>query len=133
MELSFLLAPKFLTDNIDVLALLISGFLLVVFDSFVTKEIALTMTDRVKETAHSKIKSYTYKTKYSGLSKYFSEWIATSLFLLYVFFGTTVLAEYVFAPILFKFKEVIVLVCIALFLVANYVMNDKELRKEIMK
>jgi len=59
--------------------------------------------------------------------------VATAIILLYCYFGTTVLAYYVFAPILSSLREVILPTLIVVFLIMSYIVNEKRVRERLMK
>lgn len=132
MDLSFILSPKFLVDNIDVISLIIAGFLLIMFDNFVTER-AFALADAIRERSARKLREFGQKTNLKKVetygAKYFSEFLSTFIVLAYCYLGTIILARYVFAPILTSLKDILLIVVIVLFLVISYAVNTKNIRK----
>jgi len=131
MDLTPILSPKFLVDNVGVISLILAGFVLVVFDNFITRY-AFKLADSIKEKTAQNIKEFGQKSNSKRIetlgAKYFSEALATAIILLYCYFGTTVLAEYFFAPILLKMRNVLLLVVIGLFIVISFMVNNRKVR-----
>lgn len=121
------LAPVFLLNNIGVISLIIAGFLLIIFDNIVTRS-AFKMADAIKESAHRNMKTFG-----DSLARFASESAATVIILIYAYFGTTVLAEYVFSPILFKLREYLLIWIIIIFLLISWVVNNKGIRHSLME
>jgi len=125
-----ILSPTFLISGIDLIALLIGATLLVLFSDFVNKRIVFPIAHIARSKTYATVKK---RSKSSGFSKYLSEAVATIIFLLYIYFGTKVLAEYVFVPILVKLQSVILIVVLVLFFLLSYVINNALVRKKFMK
>ncbi|MFT7616292.1 MAG: hypothetical protein ACI8Y7_001123 [Candidatus Woesearchaeota archaeon] len=119
-----LLGPAWLTSQLGAIALLTSVTILVIFSTFVNKHIIFPLTDYVK---HSSRRAAAKKTKTSA-----SHWIAKSLaalvFLIYCYFGSTVLAKYIIGPILGASRNFLVIVIIALFILLAHLLDNKRLR-----
>ncbi len=134
MDLSFILSPKFLVDNIETISLIIAGFLLIMFDSLVTGY-ALRFADAVKESTATKVREFGKKTNLKKVetfgTKLVSESLAAAVVLVYCYFGVIVLAHHVFAPILESLKSIITLVLVGIFLLISYVVNTKSVREAI--
>ena len=90
------------------------------------RKVVFPLADGVKAHANKKIK------KNNAATNLFTEGLATTIFILYVYFTTDVLAKYVFAPILRETKEFILIVVVVLFLLLNYVINHKDIRKRFL-
>jgi len=137
MVIEKILSPQFLVDNIDLIALLLAGSLLVIFSDFVTKKIVFGISNSLKSTTHERIKAYGKRKNSKRIekqgSKYIPEFIATAIFLLYIFFAAKVLAEYIFTPIFFRLKHIILLIAIGLFLLISWTINTKAIRRRLMR
>jgi len=131
------LNPQFLINNIEIISIITAGAILIIFSDFVTKRIMLTFADKVKGKTHEKIKNYGKERKNKAfekyISKYISEILATTIFLLYVFLGTKVLAEYVIGPILLRLQHIILIITLVIFFLISYTINTKRVRKKFMK
>ena len=130
MAFESILAPQFLIRNIGVISLIIAGFILVIFDDFANKT-AFAFADSLRIKTARKISEYRRSGLMGVMSKYLSEGIATSVILLYVYFGTTVLANYVFAPILLSLKNIILPVLAVVFLIISYIVNVRSVRDRL--
>ena len=129
------LSPAFLINNIDVISLIIAGFLLIIFDNIVTRN-AFKLADQIKHGTEQNIRSLGQRggvQRVDYIAKFTSEFIAAAIILLYAYFGTTVLAEYVFSPILFKLKEYLLIWIIIIFLFISWVVNNKHMRRTLME
>jgi len=137
MALSTFLAPQFLINNISTIALVLAAALLVIFSDLVTKRIMLNFSDGIKSRTHEKIKAFgkqrNSKKIEKYVSKYISEILATSIFLLYCFFGAIILAEFVFTPIMLRLQNVITLQVIFLFFLISWTINTRRVRRKLMK
>ena len=127
-----ILAPSFLVNRIDLIALILGAVILVVFTDFINSYVVFPIADKVKYKARHKIREIGESRIVYNLSKYASEGLATIIFLLYCYLGASVLAEYVFAPIMFKMKNFILIVVIVLFFLISYFINNKEFRDMFM-
>ena len=135
MVFESILSPVFLVRNINVIALIIAGFILVIFDDFVNRT-AFRFADNVRANTESGIREFGRKKDLrilQGGASFFSKSVATAIILLYCYFGTTVLAYYVFAPILSSLREVILPTLIVVFLIMSYIVNEKRVRERLMK
>lgn len=121
------LSPAFLVNNIGVISLIIAGFLLIIFDNIVTRS-AFKMADAIKESAHRNMRALG-----DLFAKIGSEAVATIIILLYAYFGTTVLAVYVFSPILFRLREYLLIWIILIFFVISWIVNNKGVRRMLME
>ena len=131
------LAPQFLATRIGIIALITSGAFLIIFSDFVTKRIMLTFADSVKQSTHRRIKGFGKDRNHRGLEKYgsklLSESLATALFLLYVYFGTTILAEFIVGPILLRLQHIVLITTLIIFFTISYTINTKSIRRRLMK
>lgn len=135
MVLESVLAPAFLVRNINVIALIIAGFILVIFDDAVSRT-AFRFADNIRNSTESGIREFGKRKGYraiEGGASFLSKSIATAIILLYCYFGTTVLAYYVFAPILNSLRNIILIAVIVVFLLISYVVNEKRVRERLMR
>jgi hypothetical protein len=134
MSIFAILSPKFLVENIRIISLIIAGFFLVMFDNLVT-EYAFRLADTIREGSARSVREFGKKTNFKKIetfgAKYFSEALATAIILLYCYFGTTVLADYIFTPILLKVQNIILIIVIAFFILISYVVNTKSVRQRL--
>jgi len=121
-----ILAPTFLVNNIETIAIIIGAVLLVVFSSFVNKKIIFPIADVVREETHKNVHKLTEHKTFSDL---LSDWLATIIFLLYCYLGASLLARYIFTPILIEAQSVILLIVIVLFLMLSFALHNKKFRK----
>lgn len=132
--ISSILAPQFLVNNIELIAFILSVMILVLFDDFVTGKIIFPVADFIKyKFAANLTKVYEKKGVKSFWAKlarkYGSEAFATILVIVYCYIGYAILGEYVIAPILQRWQSIISFVVLALFLAANYLVNNPRMRR----
>jgi hypothetical protein len=124
-----ILAPAWLVSRIGIISIIIAGVLLIYFEPFVSKKIILPLTDLIRhKTSH-------HVSRIGRVSR-FSDFIGNSaaaiFFILYVYFGVYILAEFMFSPILYKLRGYITLIAIGIFLLISYAVNNIEIRKRFM-
>jgi len=132
--IDIILSPPFLADNIKLIAFITSVMILVLFDDFVASKIIFPIADFIKyEFAANLAKVYEkkgIKSFWAKLArKYASETFATVFIIVYCYIGYAILGEYVISPLLERWKSIILLVVIGLFLTANYLINNPRMRK----
>lgn len=127
-----ILGPAFLVNSINLTALIIAVVILVYFGSFVHHKIVLPIADLARKKSQHKIGEIRQVKKRAWIMKYLPESLATIVFILYCYFGAIILAEYIFAPILYRLRGIIVIAVIALFFVISYGINNIRLRKKFM-
>lgn len=133
MALESVLSPPFLVRNINVIALIIAGFVLVIFDEITTRA-AFSFADSIRVSTQRKISRIGRKKNSRTIrvgSSFFSNSLSTAIILLYCYFGTTVLAYYVFAPILSSLRDIILIIVVIAFMLISYVINDKDVRERL--
>lgn len=128
-----ILAPNFLVNKISLIALILGATILVIFSDFVNKNIVFPLAGYLKQRTASGIKKTKTHKKIPWFSKLASESAATILFLLYCYLGSSFLAEYLFAPILFMMRNIILLVVIVLFFLISYTINSKFVKRNLIK
>lgn len=136
--LTAVLSPAFLVDNIEIIAFIASVMILVFFDDFVVGRIIFPVADFVKYELAKGI-DFIYETKHIAsertwaklLRKYSSEAVATLLVIIYCYLGYEILGIYVIEPILERWKGVITIVILIMFLIVNYLVNDVKMRRHL--
>lgn len=126
-----ILDPAFLVSRINTIALILGAIILVIFSDFMNRYVVFPVADLVRARTHRKMVKM--NKGYPSVAKYLSEGLATAIFVLYCYLGSSVLAEYVFAPILSRMRSFLLIVVIILFLVVSYVINTKTIRNQFMK
>jgi hypothetical protein len=126
-----LLSPGFLVNNIRLIGDIISVMILVVFDEAVTGRFILPLVDKIRDSIFEKSKSRLRKSLHV-IPKYFAEFLATALFILYFFAGYWVLSEYAIVPILGRLQDIILIIVIIFFIAISYVFNSKKMRKRYL-
>lgn len=124
-----LTGPQWLQNEIGLIAMLLSGSLLVYFGSFVHGEIILPLGDWVRKHTHRQVSNMKRVGKFSN---FIANSMATIFFLLYVYFGSIIFAEYIFAPIMSNLRNYILIVVIGLFLIISYAINNLRFRTKFM-
>jgi hypothetical protein len=134
MEIIYaILGPRFLIERINEIALILGAVLLVILSDFFNGNIIFPIADSVRIKTHKKMSKTKTHEKVPWLSKYLSEGLATLVFISYCYLGASVVAEYIFAPIMFKLKNFILPIVIILFVLISVLINDKVARKKLMK
>jgi len=127
-----ILSPSFLASNLSTISLIMGAAILVLFSDFVGRKLVFPLADLTRRKAHGGLSKGSYKGQ-DFISKYGSEALATLIFILYVYLGASVLAEYVFDPILRNLQHMITIVVIILFLILSWIINTPKLRTKLMK
>lgn len=127
------LGPQFLVSRIDLIALILGATLLVILSDFFNGNVIFPIAGYVKRTTHGHISKTKAHEKAPWFTKYFSEGVATFIFIVYCYLGASVLAEYVFSPIMFKLRNYILLIVIGLFFGISYLINNVEIRGRLLK
>ncbi|MBW3020288.1 hypothetical protein KY334_03250 [Candidatus Woesearchaeota archaeon] len=128
-----LLGPEFLVAKINIISLIISAIILVLFSDFFNQGVVFPLADLVRSKSNKGIKKIKNTKKVNLFAKYSSEGLATLIFVIYCYLGTYVLAEYIIAPVLRRTKNILLITLIALFFVLSYVINNKIIRDKLMK
>ena len=129
-----ILAPQFLVNNIGLIAFVTSVMILVLFDDFVTGKIIFPIADFIKYKFAANLTRVYEKKRIKSFwamlaRKYGSEAFATVLIIVYCYIGYAILGTYIIAPLLERWKSIILLVVIGLFLTANYLVNNPRMRR----
>jgi len=108
--------------------------ILVIFDDFVFGKMVFPLVDYIKLKLSNAIENVYEKegirSKFAKLiRKYFLQWFATVMIILYCYIGYEILGAYVIEPILQRWKAIILIVIIVLFLLLNYIVNNARMRK----
>jgi len=124
-----ILAPAFLTSRIGMIALLLGSVVLVIFSDIVLRNIIFPVADFVKEATHAKLLGYRSSERFRIFARIFSESLATAIFLVYCYIGTSILASYFFEPLLIKMQSFILLPVMILFILISYSINNFSMRR----
>ena len=122
-----LLGPAFLIRQIPTFSMIMGAVVLVIFSDTINRYIVFPVADLLKHRTHTKVRNFLNRK----LSLFASESVATIIFIIYCWLGGVVLAEFVFAPILNRSKDVLILVLLGAFLLISYVINSE--RKRFLK
>jgi len=122
--LNYILSPPFLANRIYLIAVIISAIILVMFSNFINKNIVLPVADYFRKKTAQKL-----SVRRGWIKRYISEAVAAILFIIYCFFGSYFITTYIIAPILTKFRGIILIIIIILFLLISYSINDPMTRK----
>lgn len=131
--ISVILAPQFLIDKINIIALILGAILLVLLSDYFNRNLVFPISDSVKKKTYENIKKTRIHKKSPWITKHFSESMATIAFIAYCYLGAFIVAEYIFAPILFRVQDYILIVTIFLFFSVSYLINNKAARNRLMK
>jgi hypothetical protein len=120
------LSPSILANNLFTLSLLFSAVTMVLWSTFFDKKIVFPISDFVKKNLRSMFKNRTVLIgKMCDLAGKVS---ATTIFLSYCFFGTTLFATYIVHPVLGRVQDYILVVVILSFLFVHNVVNHNRRR-----
>jgi hypothetical protein len=130
IEIIFMVTgPGWLIEKIGLVAILLSGVVLVYFGSFVHSRVVLVVADWIKNVTRNKMGKIKRVSKFSN---FIACSIATIFFLFYVYFGGYILAEYFLEPVMFRLRKYILIIVIGLFLLISYAINNLQLRRKFM-
>jgi len=121
--------PAWLRAQISMISLLFTGAFLVYFGSFVHGKIILPLADWIRHHTHARMIQIERVSKFSNT---IGNIISTTFFLLYVYFGSFILSEFIFTPILLRLANYILITSIILFALVSYAINNISLRKRFM-
>lgn len=124
-----LTGPQWLQAKIGLISMLVAGSLLVYFGSFVHGEIILPLGDWVRKHTHRQVSNIKRVGKFSN---FIANSMATVFFLLYVYFGSIIISDYVFVPIMSNLRNYILIISVVSFLVISYIINNLKLRTKFM-
>ena len=128
---SMILAPSFLASRIGIISYIFAAAILVIFSDIVMRSIIFPFADWVKEKIGSKILNFHSSKKVKFFAKYFSEALATAIFLFYCWMGSNLLSEYILAPIIFRLKSILLIVVLIMFFLVSYSINRTWLRRQL--
>ena len=129
--LSSILSPSFLVRNIYAISLVVSVIILVTLQNKMNTYVVFPIADLIKIETAKEISKTKAARKVPFLKRVIPEWIATILFILYIYFGTRIATSYIIAPILTRLSSVIVPVLIIIFLLTNYFIHSISWRKRL--
>lgn len=127
-----LLGPQWLVNQIGTISLILGAAILVLFSNFVNKRIVFPLGDLTKAKTQAGLKKGQYKGQ-GFLSKYIPDFLAALIFLVYVWLGAKVLADFIFVPILTRLSNVLLIVVIVIFLLFSWIINNATVRNRVMK
>ena len=124
------LAPEFFADKINIVAIILGGITLVMFSEFVNKKIVFPIADLVRIQTRKELLKTTPSENLKTAYGYLSDALATVVFLSYIYFGSYILAEFLYAPLLFRLKHITVITFAGLFIGITYIINTKKIRSK---
>jgi len=128
-----ILGPQFLVTRIDLIALILGATLLVILSDFFNGNVIFPIADYIRITTHGRIEKTKTHEKAPWMTKILSDSLAAFVFIIYCYLGASVLAEYVFAPIMYKLRNIILLIVIGLFFAISYLINNRNIRGRLLK
>jgi hypothetical protein len=127
--LSSILGPDFLVRKIPLISIILGGVVLALFSRYLNEKIIFPIADSLKEKAGYRMNRAMGKGK---SSKYIGEFVATFIFILYCYFSTSFLADYFFSPVLYAFRNWLVLVLAVIFFLISVATNSNYVREKFM-
>ena len=127
--LSSILGPQFLVNQIGLISVILGGVILAMFSRYINEIIVFPIADTLRDKAGCKM-SHTFKKKKA--SRYISEGIGAVIFILFCYFATSVVADYVFTPLLYRARDFLVLILIAIFFLISIAVNNCRFRETFM-
>jgi len=126
------LGPLWLIVHINTISLILGSIILVIFSGFVNKKIIFPIADYTKVKTQGGLNKGSYKGQ-TFIAKYLPDIISTLIFILYVWLGSFILAEYIIAPILTRVRDILVIIMIIIFSIISWVINSKKIRNMLMR
>lgn len=128
--ISYILSPPFLTSQIYLISLVLSGIMLMLWEALVLKGIIFPIADVVRDRTARSLR-FTRVGESSWMTKILSEGLATLVFIIYSYIGVVLITNYVIYPILGALRGVITLVVIVIFLLLSYTINNIRIRDKL--
>lgn len=125
------LAPAFLVQNIPLIGLVISVMILVLLDDIVMNKLVFPFSDFLKTKVFEKTKEVKHFKRRRFIPRYLSEFIATIIFIIYIYFGCSIFSDYIVVPILARMQDILLLVVIISFVIFSYVLNRTSWRRKM--
>lgn len=126
-----ILNPHFLISHIGLIGEIMSIMILILFDDFFTGNLTFRSVDWLKAELFKRTKEK-FERKYHFLIRYFFEFLATIIFILYFLAGYWLLSEYIVVPILARMQSIILIIIILFFIVCSWFLNNKTMRRRYM-
>lgn len=124
-----ILGPAFLVNRIPLIALITGIVVIVILAEILHRKVIFPLSDMVREKTRAEIKNKIHFKKNRLLSKYLSEGLATTIFIIYCYLGAEILTDYFFEPIIYSMRDFLILVLLGLFLGISYLLNTPKIRK----
>jgi len=124
-----ILGPRFLVSQIPLIAVILGGVLLALFSRYINEGLVFPIADFLRDRTGSKLHKAFRKKK---ANRYVSEAIGTIIFLLFCYFATSVVAQYVFIPLLTGAREFLILILLAIFFLISMAVNNDRFREKFM-
>ncbi|MBI4146274.1 hypothetical protein HY489_02970 [Candidatus Woesearchaeota archaeon] len=123
-----ILSPPFLVANTSIIAAILGGMTLFFFGTLFDKKLIFPTAKWIDNHAYSFIRHKTHtKAKYCAHA---SESIATIFLIIYCYLNVTLLAEYIYAPILQRLRGILLLVCIGLLILTSWAYHHYQLHRK---
>jgi len=126
--LSSILGPQFLVNQIGLISVILGGVILAMFSRYINEIIVFPIADSLRDKTGSRINRAFKKST----SRYISEAVGTIIFLLFCYFATSVVADYVFTPLLSRARNFLVLILLAVFFLISLAVNNDRFREKFM-
>ena len=111
--------PAFLVSKIHVFAYVTSAVLLVIFSDTINRYVVFPVADLVRDKTKHHLRHHVSFSE--GLAKI----MGTIIVIAYCYFGSFVLAEYIFKPIFTNARNWLVLILLGIFLLISYIINEE--------
>ena len=129
LMLETILAPPFLVTHIPIISAIIGGMVLFFFGQFVDKKLIFPAAKWIDYKTYDVIRAKISRTIKAKHCAHVSESIATVFLIVYCYLNVFILSEYIFTPILTRLKSILLLICIALFLLTSWAYHHYEIHK----
>ncbi|MFT4312864.1 MAG: hypothetical protein ACMXYA_00485 [Candidatus Woesearchaeota archaeon] len=125
--LETIFSPSFLSQNLYTISLIYSAVILVLFSELVLKHVIFPISFYLKDITFKK------RRKRPTYLKILVQTVATIIFILYCYFGSVLLARFIFLPILQEFRSIILVVIILSFIGLTYILHTDKIRKKFLR
>lgn len=127
--ISSILGPQFLVNQIPLISTILGGVLLALFSRYINEGIVFPIGDYLRDRTGSRVHQAFKKKK---ASKYIGESVDTIIFLLFCYFATSVVAQYVFTPLLNGARNFLVAILLVVFFLISVAVNNNSFRDKFM-
>jgi hypothetical protein len=123
-----LFGPAWLTVHITTISTVVSVMILVIYSRFVNEKMVFPLSDSIKAT----IATFFFKKQVSSsVSDMIGACCSTFFFIVFCFFGSVLLSDYVVQPLLVSLRDVLLIIVIVLFVILAKVLHNKRLRQRL--